>query len=582
MAESWQSAWVEVLPDFQAFKNVATPQMGEILGSAGTAGGITAGTSIGAGMAGGIKKAAPLILGALAVLGIGKLIGDAIRSGISYALTSIDLASEMEQSTGAVEAVFKEHAGTIKKLAGGAATEVGLAASSYQGFAVIVGAQLKNLGVPFEDITEKSSDLISLGADLAAQFGGPTSDAVGALSSLLRGERDPIERYGVGIKQSDINARLAGKGLKDLTGEAKKQAEIQATLAILWEQTADAQGTFASESGTLAGQQQRLAASLEDSQTALGEALLPTMTELTKLANEEFIPMLNDLIREVGPELAAALKESAPAFMELLRQVMPLLPPLIKLGSDVLPPLFKFLGFVAEQTSGVLDSIANLFDYLRGETTMEEFRASVEDLSGWVGDLLRAFLDVQHNWIVFVLKTREAMIDFTHAVSVGISEVVGWLLDLPLRIGRAVLGIGSWLFTAGQDLIRGFIRGLQSTIGSIGTTIGNVMDYVAGFFPHSPAKYGPFSGAGWAAVAASGKALGDKFTSDINPQVDFGQMLPVTSVSQATATGMQPNYGATQSAFRGDPSVRLHPDDIKELVRGLADAVRQDVQMGVI
>lgn len=191
---------------------------------------------------------------------------------------ALDAASELQQSTGAVESVFAGQADAIKASAQKSADSVGLAASQYQNLSTTLGAQLKNMGTPMEDLATKTNDLVGLGADLAATFGGTTADAVAAVSSLLRGERDPIEKYGVAIKAADIEARLAAQGMGELEGEARKQAEAAATLALLMEQTASAQGAFARETDTAAGAQQIANARMEDAQAALGEKLLPAYT----------------------------------------------------------------------------------------------------------------------------------------------------------------------------------------------------------------------------------------------------------------------------------------------------------------
>lgn len=207
---------------------------------------------------------------AAALLGVlGKLGSEAFNS-----------ASRLEQASGAVESVFGKQAAAVKNLAAEAATGVGLAKSEYSELASVLGSQLKNLGTSQDQIVGKTSDLIKMGADLAATFGGTTSEAVEALSSLFRGEADPIERYGVSIKQSDINARLAAKGLSKLTGDALRQAETTERLAMLTEQTTAAQGAFARESETAAGAQQRMSAAVENSKAAIGEALLPVVSAL--------------------------------------------------------------------------------------------------------------------------------------------------------------------------------------------------------------------------------------------------------------------------------------------------------------
>ncbi len=195
-----------------------------------------------------------------------------IAAGFGLAIKS---ASDLEQSIGAVDAVFGSAAETVKGIAEGAAEALGLSEAEFNEFASVVGAQLQSLGYSAQESAVLTEGLISTGADLAAQFGGSTSDAVAALSSLMRGERDPIEKYGVSIKQVDVNSRIAALGLDTSTAAAKKNAESQATLSLLTEQTASAQGAFAREAGTAAGASQILRAQVKDLGAEFGEKLLP-------------------------------------------------------------------------------------------------------------------------------------------------------------------------------------------------------------------------------------------------------------------------------------------------------------------
>jgi hypothetical protein len=279
------------------------------------------------------------VLGANILTGIGytigRGIGTGIRTGLDYTLDSIQLASNLEQSLGAVEAQFKDQADVIVDYSKTANTAVGLSRATYQQYAVVMGAQLKNLGIRQDAVSGQTIDLIELGADLAAQFGGPTSQAVEALSSLLRGERDPIERYGVSLKQADINARLAANGMAELTGEAEKQATIQATLELLWEQTADAQGTFAKEADTYAGKQQRLLAQLADAQTDFGNTLLPTAIDVLEFANDDLLPILKSTLAEAGPQISESLRAVMPEIEQTLKALGQNLPELINLGGVI-------------------------------------------------------------------------------------------------------------------------------------------------------------------------------------------------------------------------------------------------------
>lgn len=192
---------------------------------------------------------------------------------------AFDSASALQQSGGAVESVFAGQAAAVQKLAEGAAEAVGLSKNAYNELGSVLGAQLKNMGFAGSGLVDQTNKLIETGADLSATFGGDTSEAVSALSSLLRGERDPIERYGIAISQAAVDAKVAALGLDTSTDAAKRGADAQATLALVAEQSSAAQGAFAREADTAAGASQRAAAQFENAKASLGEALLPIVTE---------------------------------------------------------------------------------------------------------------------------------------------------------------------------------------------------------------------------------------------------------------------------------------------------------------
>lgn len=204
---------------------------------------------------------------------------------IKFGSDAVDAASRTQQAMGAVDSVFGKNAGTVKKWAANAASQLGLAKSEYGELASVIGAQLKNAGLPMDQVTAKTGDLIKLGADLAATYGGTTKEAVEALGAALRGEADPAERYGLALNQTRVNAELAAKGQDKLTGEALAQAKAQTLVAMATKQAGGAVGQFARESDTASGSAQIAAAEWENAQSALGTALLPTIAMVTtKLA----------------------------------------------------------------------------------------------------------------------------------------------------------------------------------------------------------------------------------------------------------------------------------------------------------
>ena len=208
---------------------------------------------------------------------------------------AVSAAADLEQSTGAIEAVFKGGADQMKAFADTAASSVGLTKNEYQELGTLLGAQLKNGGTSLDELAGKTNDLIGVAADLSAQFGGSTSDAVAALSSALKGERDPIERYGVSLKQASIDAKAAELGFEKVGGSFDNEAQQAATLALIMEQTADAHGAFAREGDTLAHQVQVLKAHFGDFAAKAGTLVLPMVTALASAAIEHLVPALESL-----------------------------------------------------------------------------------------------------------------------------------------------------------------------------------------------------------------------------------------------------------------------------------------------
>lgn len=212
--------------------------------------------------------------------GIGKLIGPAIAAvGVAEVgrgmADIVNKAGQLEQSVGAIDSVFKESAGQMHAWADSAATSVGLSKNEFNELGTLIGAQLKNGGTAMAELAPQTNKLIGLGADLSSMFGGTTREAVEALSSALKGERDPIERYGVSLKQSEIDAKAAALGFEKVGGSFSNEAQQAATLALIMEQTKDAHGNFAKESDTYAHKVQVLSQQWENFTTGLGEMFLP-------------------------------------------------------------------------------------------------------------------------------------------------------------------------------------------------------------------------------------------------------------------------------------------------------------------
>jgi hypothetical protein len=367
-----------------------------------------------------------------------------------FALDSIKSASNVQQAFGALDTVYGKSADKVKRWAEGAADSVGLASSEYANLASLVGAQLQGMGVETDKSAGKTKDLIKMGADLAATYGGSVSEAVGAVSSLLKGEADPIERYGVSIKAADVSARLAAQGLGELTGKAEKQARAQATLELLTKQTTKAQGAFSRESNTLAGQQERLRAKFENIKATVGQKLLPVVTRLTTWASEKALPGLSKLGSYLAARLGPAFKivgsfisdRAIPAIRDIYTWFVTKLAPGIKRAvSPILAGLVKAFGSVRDSIDRNRPAIDKILSAFR---TVAEFIAN--RVAPVVGKIAGKAFETLGKVIGTTVDVISTLVDWISRAIDGVERLIGWIsridipdIDIP-GFGRTVAG----------------------------------------------------------------------------------------------------------------------------------------------
>lgn len=237
-------------------------------------------------------------------------------AAIKIGKDAVMAASDVSQQFGALDAVFGSNSVQLKEFSK-SMVDYGLSTADAARYAALLGTQLTGLGMSQQDAIARTKELEILAADLAATYGGTTADAVQALSSTFKGEYNPIERYGVAIKKSDITARVAAKGLGKLTGDVLKAAEAQAAYELITMKTTAAQGQSRREYNTLAAQLQRVSASYENIKASLGMALLPVVEKFANYILKEVLPGLQKWVDVNKDKLASSLQTAAEQMIKL-------------------------------------------------------------------------------------------------------------------------------------------------------------------------------------------------------------------------------------------------------------------------
>lgn len=244
---------------------------------------------------------------------------------ISYGAELFRLGTEMEVLGEKAKVVFGEALPAVTLAAEENATAMGLTVGEYIDAAAAIGDLLVPMGFARQEAADISTNLVDLSGALAEWTGGQitAAEVTNILGKAVLGEREELKQLGIAINEADVQARLAEKGLKDLTGEMLQQAKAAATLELITEKSADAQAAYANNADTLVRKQAELRAQIQAVNERLATALIPTFSRLldAALSVGNAIGMLSD---GIGSATAAFDKQEAKV-NDLESELVPLL-----------------------------------------------------------------------------------------------------------------------------------------------------------------------------------------------------------------------------------------------------------------
>lgn len=337
----------------------------------------------------GVQGLGARLKGALTPTGI--LAGAGIALGgaqvISFLSDATNAAAEFQDTVSATGVIMGEEAvAGLEEWAEKAAEAFGASKQDALAAANQMAVFGKSAGLVGDDLTEFSTSLTQLGGDLASMFGGSTQDAITAVGAALRGESEPIRRYGVLLDDATLRQKAFEMGLVDTINNAlTPQQRVLAAQAEIMEQTADAQGDFARTSDGMANTQRTLAAEMENVTIEIGEKLLPVMLDLANFVRDVVVPA-------------------------------------ISLLSD------WFIGPIAQGIASVIDGITQFIDTVTG-------------IPGAVGDVVGAFGDFVTGAEEAEQAVGESMTQVNNNVAENMGGVVQTMQETAGEVRREAQGI---------------------------------------------------------------------------------------------------------------------------------------------
>lgn len=240
------------------------------------------------------KLKTALKAGAAAFAALGAAVG---TFAIKFAKDGISAAVDFNEEISKSEVIFGDAADEVQRFASTAAQRLGQTRTEALRAASNFAIFGKSAGLSGKELETFSTDFVELASDLASFNNTTPEDAILAIGAALRGEAEPIRRYGVLLNDATLKQRALSEGIIDsIDGALTPQQKVLAATAEIYAQTSDAQGDFARTSESAANQQKILKATIEDLKIQLGEQLLPAFNDVLKFITQEFIPRFKGLI----------------------------------------------------------------------------------------------------------------------------------------------------------------------------------------------------------------------------------------------------------------------------------------------
>lgn len=228
-------------------------------------------------------------------------------AGVGAAAYSVvNSASDLNESISKTGVIFGEGSKDIEAFADTAAKELGLSKRAALDAAANFAILGQGAGLTGKDLNAFSTDLTGLASDLASFNNTSTDEAITALAAGLRGESEPLRRFGVLLSAAAVEAKAMELGLAKSTKEISDQDKVLARQALILEQTTKQQGDFARTADGAANKQRALAAQVENTKSAIGQGLLPAYQSLL----ENLIPIVSwtgenaDMMTKLGIAIA--------------------------------------------------------------------------------------------------------------------------------------------------------------------------------------------------------------------------------------------------------------------------------------
>jgi hypothetical protein len=490
-------ATLQIIPSARGFGTALNGQVAPQMGAAGAA----SGKKFGSGLLGTFKSVAgPLA----AVAGTAALAG--------FFKGAITGASDLAETLSKTKVIFGDATKSVVAFAEDSKRNILLTKQEALDASATFGVFGKSAGLTGKELGGFSTQLTALAGDLSSFYNTSTDEAITALGAALRGESEPIRKYGVLLDDASMRAEALRLGLISSVKTALTPAnKVLAAQSLILAKTTDAQGDAARTADGFANQTRILNKNFVDIRNEVGSALLPAVTKLTTLLANNLKPAFETIKTAAQPIIAffksfgdESGKTSAKVqvFKDALTSIGASITPLIQIVGDfgkqifaIVGPAFKEIGDIIMNqlvpafaaVLPIVRPVAEFFLKIIGNAVIGALKGTINFIKGalkvitgvfnvfagvFTGDFKKVWNGVKSIFSGFIQAVTGAFQFFWNIGILGIFRKAGLAL---INLGKGAVGGLKNAFVAGLNGLLGFMKTIPSRMLNIYLRLPSLM-----------------------------------------------------------------------------------------------------------
>jgi len=217
-------------------------------------------------------------------------------------------ASNLEEQTAKFGTVFRGSMDKANESVEKLTESYGMSTREARQHMAAIQDLLVPMGLARDKAADFSDEIVKLAVDIGSFNNLPTADAMRKIQSALVGMYRPMRDVGVVLSAATVEQRALNMGLADTSDSLTAADKALAAYQMMLEGSKDAQGDFIRTSDGFANSSKILRGEVEDLQAAIGDKLLPLLSEwvgsLADVTNE-----FTKLIEEIEETIDKTLTE---------------------------------------------------------------------------------------------------------------------------------------------------------------------------------------------------------------------------------------------------------------------------------